>query len=311
MGAGYAANRQASAAKNATKNTSTSDMPAWQREQFLRAYDATNFAANRPTADAVAGFNDTQRSAFGAVTANQGLGYEDMDAAIAAQKGLNAGATYTDVDLAKYQDPYQQQVINAALDDLWTLRNRGNAQIASQAEAAGAWGGDRAVVAQSLNNESMDRTAASTLANLRSQGFTTAAQLAQSDAAMRNNFSLSNLGMQMTGNAQLQALIDARRSAANTDASNLLAVGNQQQAQSQAEMDWAIKRAELMSNVASQSGYGGTTTSTTTGASPDKWASTLQGLNSGLQLGRSIYDLFGGGKSPVDYVSLSPDIKKI
>jgi len=290
--------------------STTQEMPAWQREQFMRAYNATNAAANRTPEQAVAGFNPDQTSAFAQIRANQGMGLSDMDQNIARGKGLAGAVDYTDVDLAKYQNPYNQSVINSALDDLWALRSRGNAQIASDAEAAGAWGGDRAVVAQSLNNEAMDRTAASTIANLRQSGFNTAAQLAQNDASMRNSFALNNRGLQLSGNAQLQAMIEARRNAANSDASNLLAVGNQQQAQDQALRDWMIQRAKLMGDIASQSGGGGTSTTQTYGAPTDRVAATMQGLNSGLQFGRNVYDIFKTN-SPVDYVQLSPDIKRI
>lgn len=293
-GTAYAANKAAKASRGGG-STSTQEMPAWQRNQFMAAYDATNRAANRTTEQAVAGFNPNQQSAFAQVQANQGLGYADMDAAIAAQKGLNAGGTYSDVDLAKYQNPYTSDVINASLADLDIYRGRNNAQIAAQAEAAGAWGGDRGVLAQSLNNESVDRAAASTIAGLRSQGFNTSAQLAQNDASMRNNFNLSNLGLQMNGNAQLQSMIESRRAAANGDASNLLAIGNQQQGQTQAQMDWEIQRAKLMGDVASQSQGGGTSSTQYYGAAPDRWASTIQGLNTGLQFGKDIYGMFNTG----------------
>jgi hypothetical protein len=275
----------------------------------MRAYDASNAAANRTSAEAVAGFNPAQQAAFDAVQANQGMGLTDMDENIARGRSLTGDVGYSDVDLSKYQNPFTRDVIDAALADLNTYRGRNNAQIASEAEAAGAWGGDRALVAQSLNNESIDRAAASTIAQLRSQGFNTSAGLAQNDASMRNNFALGNRGLQLTGNAQLQAMIEARRAASSSDASNLLAVGNQQQGQTQAEMDWAIQRAKLMGDIASQSGGGGTSTTQNYGATPDKWASTIQGLNTGLQFGRSIYDAF---KRPtVDYVKLSPDIQRI
>lgn len=300
VGTAYAANKSAKAARNSGTQQTTQEMPEWVKNQFMRAYAATNQAADRPTEEAIAGFNPAQLAAFRAIQANQGMGMADIDEATARARGLAGGATFSDVDMERYQNPFTRDVIDATLADLEQYRSRNDAAIAAEAEAAGAWGGDRAVIARSLNNESVDRAAANAIANLRSQGFNTAAGLAQNEAAMRNNFALNNLGLQLSGNAQLQSLIDQRRAAANQDAGNLLAVGNQQQAQRQAEMDWAIQRAQLMGNIASQSAGGGTTTTQVSGPKPDRFGATMQGLNAGLTFGRNIYNSFAPQVTPPD-----------
>lgn len=269
----------------------------------------TNAAANRSASQAVAGFAPDQLAGFDAVRANTGMGYGDLDQAVSNARGLTGPVGYSDVDLAKYQNPFQSGVIDAAMNDLQLMRSRGNAQIASDAEAAGAFGGDRAVVAQSLNNESMDRTAASTLANLRMQGFNTSAGLAQNDASMRNNFALGSHGLQLSGNAQLQQMIDARRAASQTDANNLLAIGNQQQGQDQAMRDWEIERARMVSEAGSNGAYGGTYTGTRTGPSVDRVGATLAGLQGGLQFGNSLASMFGGGRTNSFYTGMDRDLR--
>lgn len=290
--AAYSANRQAAAAKAGSRQQGTQELPKWQQDQIKSGFALTNAAANRTADQAVAGFSPDQQAAFGQVRANNGMGYGDLDQAVTNARGLTGAVGYSDVDLAKYQNPFQQQVIDASMNDLQLMRSRSNAQIASDAEAAGAFGGDRAVVAQSLNNESLDRTASSNLANLRMQGFNTSAGLAQNDASMRNQFALGNRGLQLSGNAQLQQMIEARRGASQTDANNMLAIGNQQQGQDQAMRDWEIQRAQMVSQAGSNGAYGGTYSSTQTGPSVDRVGATMQGLSSGLQFGRDIYNSF-------------------
>lgn len=106
---------------------------------------------------------------------------------------------FTDYDISKYMNPYTNEVIDTSLNDLERSRQRTeNAQKADML-AAGAWGGSRSGVAQSLTNEGFANTAASTAANLRNQGFNTAAQLISQDA----NRNLA--GQQSNQQASLQA----------------------------------------------------------------------------------------------------------
>lgn len=280
----------------------TTEIPEWQRQHIEQGFRGIDAAAGRSADEAVAGFNPDQQAGFGAVRANQGLGYGDMDANIKNAKGLTGDVAYTDVDMAKYQNPYDQQVVNTTIDDLMRMRSMNSANTRSQAEAAGAFGGDRAVLAESLNNDNLDRAGASTIAQLRQQGFNTSAGLAQNDASMRNNFALNNRGLRLSGNDQLARMIQQRRDAASSDAAGLIGVGNQQQAQDQASRDWAVKSAQLRMDAANASVHGGTTSYT--GQSPDRFAAGLQGLQTGLQFGRGIYDAFN---QPQQQPAAEPD----
>jgi hypothetical protein len=280
----------------------TTEIPAWQRAQIERGYRGINNVADRTADQAIAGFNEDQLAGFDAVRANQGLGFGDMDANIKRAKGLTNGVDYTDVDLAKYQNPYTQDVVNTTIDDLMRMRSINSAKTRGEAEAAGAFGGDRAVLAEALNNENLDRAGASTLAQLRQQGFNTSAALAQNDASMRNNFAINNRGLQLAGNDQLARMIQQRRDAASADAAARLGIGAQQQGQDQAMRDWALRAAQLRMDAGNASVHGGTTTYS--GPAPDRLAAGLQGLNTGLQFGRGIYDAFN---QPQGYDIQSPD----
>src|SRR5579864_8946729 len=83
--------------------------------------------------------------------------------------------------LSGYINPYTQNVVDAALNEL----NRQN-QIAlngvdQNASAENAFGGDRQAVAQALTNDDYARAKANAIANLNSQGFNTAAGLLQNN----------------------------------------------------------------------------------------------------------------------------------
>ena len=85
-------------------------------------------------------------------------------------------------NLAPYTNPYNQQVVDAALNDIERQRQLALQQNASRATLAGAYGGDRAALVDAETNRAALDTAARTAANLRSQGFDRAAANLADDA---------------------------------------------------------------------------------------------------------------------------------
>lgn len=142
-----------------------------------------------------------------ALTAAQGYTPGEIAAAqINRQNVANVTGTLGSQFMGAYQNPYETQVVQAALGDI--DRQRRLAQQAGQARAtaARAFGGSRQAVAEALANEDFTRQAANTAAQLRQQGFTTAAQLGQTDAARLLQAQLANQGVDVTleqANAQL------------------------------------------------------------------------------------------------------------
>jgi hypothetical protein len=119
-----------------------------------------------------------------------------------ANVGGGTGAQY----MGAYQNPFENQVVQGALGDIEMARQRQGLSDRAAATAARAFGGSRQGVAEALTNEAALRNASSTAANLRSQGFTTAAQLGQSDAARMLQAQMANQGVDLTSmqsNAQL------------------------------------------------------------------------------------------------------------
>lgn len=88
------------------------------------------------------------------------------------------GAEFMDL----YRNPFEDQVVTSALDDLerkyaLDATARGNAR-----QAAGAFGGSASALGDALATNDYLRTVAATSGNLRSQGFNTAASLGMTDA---------------------------------------------------------------------------------------------------------------------------------
>jgi hypothetical protein len=93
-----------------------------------------------------------------------------------------------------YRDPYEDQVVGAALSDIDRSRQLAQVGNASGATMAGAFGGDRHAIVEGETNRAYADQAARTAAQLRSQGFSRAADLAQSDALRGLQAGMANQG---------------------------------------------------------------------------------------------------------------------
>jgi hypothetical protein len=119
-----------------------------------------------------------------------------------ANVGGGTGAQY----MGAYQNPYENQVVQAALADVESGRQQAALRDRAAATAAKAFGGSRQGVAEALTNTAAIKSAENAAAQLRSQGFTTAAQLGQADAARMLQAQMANQGVDLTSmqsNAQL------------------------------------------------------------------------------------------------------------
>lgn len=105
----------------------------------------------------------------------------------------------SETNLDPYMNPWTSSVIDASLADIERARQGAISQGQGSATMAGAYGGSRHGVADSLTNESALRTAASTAANLRSQGFTNAQGAALTDIGNRLNAQQFNVNSRLAG----------------------------------------------------------------------------------------------------------------
>jgi len=137
-----------------------------------------------------------------------GVPANPMQQASMAQQGALAGTagagTVAGTNLAAYQNPYTQQVIDASAAD--TLRNAqmGLNALGTQATRAGAFGGSRHGVAMGEMGRGVAQMLGQQAAGLRSQGFLNAQQMVQQDIQNRMNQAaqLANLGQQSFGYGQ-------------------------------------------------------------------------------------------------------------
>lgn len=154
--------------------------------------------------------------------ASQGI----MGAGAATAGGL--GSPLMGANIAAYQNPYTQQVIDAAAAD--TLRNAqiGLNELGTQATRAGAFGGSRHGVAMGEMGRGVAQMLGQQAAGLRQAGFQNAQQAAQFDIQQNQAAAqqLANIATQGFGMGQQVQ-------------SNLMAQGQQQQALQQALLDAA------------------------------------------------------------------------
>ena len=104
--------------------------------------------------------------------------------------------SFQDSNVNDYMNQYQTGVIDSALGDIERARKMQQNQNASSAISAGAFGGDRAAIVEAETNRAALEQSAKTASALRSQGFESAARLAEADLARRMDAASAN---QQTG----------------------------------------------------------------------------------------------------------------
>lgn len=116
-------------------------------------------------------------------------------------------------DIAAFQNPYEEQVVQQSLKDIERSRQMQSLQDANRATQAKAFGGSRYGVQSALTNEAALQEAARTAGQLRSAGYGQSAQLAAAarEMNMRGYQNAMNLGLTRQQYAQMQ--LDAQRNA--------------------------------------------------------------------------------------------------
>jgi len=219
------------------ENTITPDemptpFPAYDRQRFAapstRTTQGENLLANRvsggnPFAEAQAAARGASnyRSQFTPAALNlqgpRANTYGNVNQGLLAgqygnaNQGLTPAQNYSrdfQQNLAQFQDPYTNQVVDQTIQDLDRARRITNNDISGNAARAGAFGGSREALMRTENNRNFaDRTAAA-VGQLRSQGFQQAADRAQQEQLQRLGLTASDIqnmrGYQSAGNLQGQ-----------------------------------------------------------------------------------------------------------
>ncbi|MEI9890921.1 MAG: hypothetical protein WDN45_10410 [Caulobacteraceae bacterium] len=308
-----------SSSQKDTSGSSTTSLDPQYGSAVYGNLDRAQTLADTPfqpyTGTQVAPFTPTQLQAQGALT---GIGQGDVGAG-PLQSGINLasqaggyqpqGVTttpLTGVDLSGYMNPYTQQVIDSTLGDLNRQQQIQDQNDASIATKAGAFGGSRSAVLQSLDHDNYARQAASALANLNQANFSQAQTAAQNDLSRRLAASQANqgAGLQAAGlslNAAnaLAGMGGQQLNQALQRVGALSTAGDAQQQNQQAQLDAAyqqwqlaqqypVQMQQLLNQAVGLVPHTGTTAST--------GSETSNGF--GFDLGGS---LSGGGSNPLSW----------
>ena len=153
-----------------------------------------------------------------------------------AREGLTAAQQMaTPQGISQYMSPYQQQVIDVAMQNINRQGDIARQNAQAQAVRSGAFGGARAGIQQAELERGLADTRNATIANLLNQGYQQAANQSLQSAQLQGQLGqgIGALGAQLQGLGQ-------------QDVTFQYGLGQQQQGQQQRELD-ALRASQLQS----------------------------------------------------------------
>lgn len=277
------------------------ELPAWVENASQSNYRLAQQIADKPyqayEGQTVAGTPQVTKDAWQYILNNGNAGSADYDAARGAAGQAQslfgkASGGILSLDRDAYTNPYLNDVVGYAMDDLEKSRQLALMGNSDKAVAAKAFGGDRAAVIDAITNSETAQKAGALSASLRSDAYDKANALMQGDI---NNMISSGQGLLSSGD-RYKVLGDTAVSNVNQQYQNMIGVGAQQQAQTQQELNdqysrWQEKqgydteRLNLLLASLGMSPYGKTTTGTTTQtggqtSTGTNWGSLIGGVGS-------------------------------
>ena len=174
---------------NPAATVAPTPMPAPAAPAPMPAQVAAPAPTPMPSSVNAAAANNVFNQASGALTDAMG-GARDIMNFQGQQVGTQFGYDPQQVQaqqavggIETYMNPYTQQVIDLAGQDIERQRLMAQNQLGAQAQGAGAFGGSRQGIAEAMTNSEFARQMAMTSAGLRQQGFETALGASQQDVA--------------------------------------------------------------------------------------------------------------------------------
>ena len=170
----------------------------------------------------------------GAQAIGQGIGQ------LGTAQNYVAGAGFSPTDFQQFMDPFTEEVIAATQADIARQGAMQQNQLGASAVGAGAFGGSRQGIAQGEIARNVMDQQARTGAQLRSQGFAQAQNLAQQAAQqqLRQAQLTGQLGHTVAGlGTQTAALGQLGQQMGVQDINTLLGIGGLQQGQAQKQLD--------------------------------------------------------------------------
>jgi len=239
--------------KGKTTTVQEASLPAFQEAQFKELFGAARGVARQPflpyTGPMVAGFSPDQLRQFQATRGlfETGMQFDPTKGlqtlAQEARPVTGAAPSLLGQDIGAYQSPYQQQVIDLAMQDIQRQADiaRGGAQ--ERAIRAGAFGGSRSALLEAESQRPYAEQMARTAAGLRQSGFEQAQAAAERDVARQQQMALLAPELELRGRAQQAGLLGGLQQQQLTGLGLLGGIGAQQQALQQRAID--AQRAEF------------------------------------------------------------------
>lgn len=236
-----------------SQQSSTSQLDPEIKQAYLQNKARATGVAENLGAREFAGFTPEQLTAFGITqrTATEMPGLQKLQSGAGTISNVAnltpeqlSGGSILNRNIASYMNPYEKEAIDLTLGDLGRQRDIALTNERSRATAAKAFGGTRAPIAEAQVADPYVREMAKTSAEMRRQGYTQAAGLAESDINRETAAKTAAANLGLTA-GQTLADLGVKEQALGYQAGEALAgVGAQRQQLSQAEID-AIRNLPL------------------------------------------------------------------
>jgi hypothetical protein len=169
------------------KSTQSVSLPAYQEQQQKELFSAAKGLAGQPfvpyTGPMVAGFNPDQLRQFQATRGLFETGVEYDPLTGIRELAQAPTPSLLGADIAAYQSPYQQQVIDQTMADIQRQADIARGLSQERAIGAGAFGGSRSALLEQESQRPFIEQMARTAAGQREAGYGQALRAAESDIA--------------------------------------------------------------------------------------------------------------------------------
>ena len=203
--------------KGKTTTTQEATLPDWQKDLYMDYYQRAKEASDIPfagyTGNRFVGMSPEEMQMGAGI---QGLfgsafGYDPTGQlqALAGQAAPQMGDVQSllDVDIGAYQSPYQQQVIDLAMQDIQEQSEMAQQRAQEAAIGAGAFGGSRSALLETEATKPYAQAAAETAAGLRQAGYQQALGAAESDIARQQQRAMFAPEMELRSRQQQAGLL--------------------------------------------------------------------------------------------------------
>jgi len=314
--------------KGKTTTKQEAIVPEYAQELFTKYSQMAQEAADQPyqafTGQRVAPLTAQELQAGGAIEGlfSSALGYDPAKALqdIVSQPvpTLEAAPSFLDVDIGAYQSPYQQQVIDLALEDIGRAEDIQRQQAQDVAMRAGAFGGSRGTIYEQEALRPFAEEKLRTVAGLRQAGYEDAAARAARDLENQLRVSLARPSVELAATQQRADIIEGLLGGQQQAIGSMLGFGGLQRGIEQTQRDVAFQefmrelgypaqQVDLLGRAVGTLPRNiiGQTQTTQQQAGPMGILSGLAGLGSSLALGGiNPFGFLGGGSTASQLASL-------